>query len=83
MEALLRHILEGIVDHPEDITIKTSENQYGVLLLDVTVNPEDMGKVIGRNGKVISAIRKLLKVKAIKMGKRFQLELVDQEIQRD
>ncbi|MGI5827458.1 MAG: KH domain-containing protein [Patescibacteria group bacterium] len=83
MEVLLRYILEGIVDHPEDIEITSSENEYGHISLEVRVNPEDMGKVIGKNGKIISAIRKILKVKAMKTGKRFNLELVDQQVRQD
>jgi uncharacterized protein len=79
MEELLRYILEEIVDNPKDINITTSENEYGHITLEVRVNPEDMGKIIGKNGKIISAIRKLLKVKAMKMDRRFNLELIDQQ----
>jgi predicted RNA-binding protein YlqC (UPF0109 family) len=81
MEELLRYILKGIVDHPEDIKINSSESEYGFIVLTATVHPEDMGKVIGKNGKVISAIRRILKIKAIKTGKRFQLEITEPQSQ--
>lgn len=83
MQSLLQYILEGIVDHPEDIDIQTTESQYGYIVLNVKVNSEDMGKVIGKNGKVINSIRKLLRVKAIKLGRRVQVELIDSQWQMD
>jgi uncharacterized protein len=78
MQELLHYILEGIVDHPEDIVINTFDDEYGCQHLEVNVNPEDMGRVIGKKGQVISSIRKILRIKAMKMGKRFQLTLLDQ-----
>lgn len=77
MEQLLRFLLENIVDHPQDIQIKQYNNDYGVLVLEAKVNPEDMGKVIGKEGKIISAIRSILKIKAIKSGVHFQFNLVE------
>ncbi|NMC36129.1 KH domain-containing protein [Candidatus Beckwithbacteria bacterium] len=79
MQELLHYILEGIVDHPEDIEIRGNESEFGFINLEVKVNPEDMGKVIGKRGQTIGAIRKLLRVKAIKLGKRFQLTLLDEQ----
>ena len=77
MQALLQFILEGIVDNPKDIIINTSEDQYGFTTYDVSINPNDMGKIIGKNGKTISAIRKILKIRSMKTGKKFQLNLID------
>ncbi len=77
MQALLRYILENIVEHPEAIDIRTSENPYGFVTIDFSVHQEDMGRVIGKSGKVIDAIRKVLKVKAIKQGIRLQLNLIE------
>ncbi|PIP52848.1 RNA-binding protein [Candidatus Beckwithbacteria bacterium CG23_combo_of_CG06-09_8_20_14_all_34_8] len=77
MEKLLHFLLENIVDHPEDIVINQYENDYGVTVLEASVHPEDMGKVIGKEGKIISAIRKILKVKAIKSGIHFQFTLLE------
>jgi len=77
MENLLRFILENIVDHPEDIKINQYQNDYGITVLEASVNPEDMGKVIGKEGRIISAIRKIMKVKAIKSGVHFQFTLLE------
>lgn len=77
MEELLKFILENIVDHPEDIKINIEENELGFLEINFSVHPEDMGQVIGKQGKTISAIRKVLKVKAVKLGKRFSLNITE------
>lgn len=75
MENLLKFILENLVDHPDDIKIESEESDHGYIVLKLTVHPDDMGKVIGKNGKIISAIRKILRVKAMKLGKRINLDL--------
>ncbi len=77
MEQLLRFLLENIVDNPKDIVIDSSVNEYGVTVLEARVHPDDMGKVIGKEGKIISAIRRILKIKAIKNGIHFQFTLLE------
>ncbi|NMB56331.1 KH domain-containing protein [Candidatus Beckwithbacteria bacterium] len=79
MEKLLRFILENIVDHPEDIKIQTKESEYGYNLIEFEVNPEDMGRIIGKGGKIISSIRKIIKIKAMKLGKRVNINLLEPE----
>lgn len=79
MKQLLQFILESIVDFPQDIVINEHTNEYGILVLEVSVNPQDMGKVIGKEGKIISAIRRILKVKAIKEDIRFQFTLLESQ----
>jgi len=77
METLLRFILENIVDHPDMIVINQYQNDYGVTVLEASVDPEDMGKVIGKEGNIISAIRRILKIKAIKSDINFQFNLLE------
>ena len=58
--AFLEYIVKALVDHPEDVSIVESKDNLGVLLT-LTVHPDDMGKVIGRGGKIATmAIRPLL-----------------------
>ena len=76
---LVKYLVTQIVDHPEDIQIKESVDETNSRLIILTVNPEDMGKVIGKGGKIISAIREIVKVKAIKIQQRVRLVLKDPE----
>lgn len=70
MQKLIEFILNSIVDKPEDVEISEKETESGVINYLVKVHPDDMGKVIGRGGQIIRAIRTLLKVKAVKDKKR-------------
>lgn len=60
-QEFLEYVVKALVDHPEDVVITKSVDNFGVLLT-LTVHPDDMGKVIGRGGKLATqAIRPLLK----------------------
>lgn len=74
MKNILLYILSSIVDHPEEIAIK-EEDQEGTTNFIVSVAKEDMGKVIGKNGKIIRAIRNVLKIPAIKNNQRIFVTL--------
>ncbi len=52
----LEHLVRGIVDSPEDVVVRARSNRRGELL-EVRVNPEDLGRVIGRNGRTAKALR--------------------------
>jgi hypothetical protein len=65
MKNLIEFILNHIVDHPEDVKVEESEDERG-FVYTIHVNPEDMGKVIGKQGRVIQSIRQLAKVRAVK-----------------
>jgi predicted RNA-binding protein YlqC (UPF0109 family) len=80
MKQLLEYIVPNIVNHPEDVEInETSEN--GVVTLTIKVNPEDTGRVIGKAGKVIKAIRQIARVIAIKQGVRVNIDVLDGQSQ--
>lgn len=74
MEELIKYILNKIVDHPGDFKIESLQNE-GLVTITAKLNPEDMGKVIGRGGKTISAIRSLVKILATKDQKRFNFNV--------
>lgn len=77
MKQLLEYIVPNIVNHPEDVVInETDEN--GLTNLSIKVNPEDMGRVIGKSGKVIKAIRQIGRIIAIKKGIRVNIDVVDE-----
>lgn len=77
MKELLEHILKNIVTNPDALEIKVSEEE-GREVYTISVDPQDMGRVIGKNGKVIKAIRALAHVVAIRQNKRFRINLADE-----
>ncbi len=75
MKELVEYIAKSLVDDPSQVHV--TEVQRGAsTLLELEVAPEDMGRVIGRNGRVANAMRILVRVLAAKEGKRVTLEIV-------
>lgn len=67
MKNLLEFILIHLVDNPEEVKVEVNEDDRGTTYL-LHVHPDDMGKVIGKKGSVINAIRSIAKIRAIKEG---------------
>lgn len=78
MKDLLLYILKHLVENPDDVFVTETTNPSGEILLEVKVNPEDMGLIIGKGGKVIKSIRNLVRTKAIVENKRFNLVLLEE-----
>jgi uncharacterized protein len=76
MKNLLEFLLLHLVDHPEDIVIDEVEEENQTRFV-IHVHPEDMGKVIGKRGAVIDAIRKISKVRAVKEGIRAYVSVAE------
>jgi uncharacterized protein len=76
MKNLLEYLLIHLVDYPEDVVIEENETDRGFEYL-LKVNPEDMGRVIGKRGAVIESIRSIAKVRAVKEGIRVFIKLED------
>lgn len=74
MKDALLYIVSSIVDNPKKVNIEETE-QDEITNFAVTVAKEDMGKVIGKEGKIIRAIRNLMKIPAIKQNKRINIVL--------
>lgn len=70
----LEYIIKALVNHPEDVKIKRTVDEMGVLMT-LDVSPEDMGKVIGRSGNTAKAIRILLRVVGMKNNARINLKI--------
>lgn len=79
MKDLLVYILKSIVDNPDEVVVEEQVKEDGFVVLNVAVNQADMGKVIGREGKIIKAIRSLVRVVAIRENKRVSVELQDSD----
>jgi predicted RNA-binding protein YlqC (UPF0109 family) len=70
----LEHLVKGIVDHPDDVEVAERSTNRGDLL-EVRVNPEDLGRVIGRAGRTAKALRTL--VAALADGRHVRVDVVD------
>ena len=77
MKDTLHFIVSSIVDNPDAVGIDEQEED-GITNFILTVAPEDMGKVIGKEGKVIRSIRNIMKIKAMKFDKRIKISLAEQ-----
>jgi predicted RNA-binding protein YlqC (UPF0109 family) len=76
MKDILVYLLTNIVDTPDEVAVDESEAD-GVTTFTIHVAPTDMGKVIGKEGKIIRSIRNILKVKAMKEDKRIYVTLAE------
>jgi predicted RNA-binding protein YlqC (UPF0109 family) len=76
LEALLAYLAKALVDHPDRVELKASQAE-GAWLYELKVAPSDIGKVIGRDGRTVNAMRTLLAAAAQKKGERAKLEIVD------
>ena len=76
MKDLVAFIVESLVDNPEEVQV-TEVRGRGSTVVELAVSQPDMGRVIGKCGRVIDSIRTLLQVRAAKDGKRVELELLE------
>ena len=71
-------IINGIVDHPEDVKVERKVDEMGVLI-SLTVNPQDMGQVVGKSGSTAKSIRTLLRVIGAKNNARVNFKIIEPE----
>jgi len=74
LAAAVAHLVKGIVDHPEDVEVASRSHARGEVI-EVHVNPEDLGRVIGRSGRTAKALRTV--VKALADGRHVRVDVVD------
>lgn len=77
-QAFLEYVIKALVDNPDDVKVERKVDEMGVLLT-LDVNPNDMGKVIGRSGNTAKAIRILLRVVGMKHNARVNLKINEPE----
>lgn len=75
MKELVEFIAKSLVDNPDHVSITQVDGEKSVIL-ELRVAPEDMGKVIGKQGRIAKAIRTVLKAAAAKEGKRVVVEIM-------
>ncbi|MCE9671296.1 KH domain-containing protein [Myxococcus stipitatus] len=76
MEQLLTYLARALVDQPDQVGLRMSDVD-GARLFELKVAPEDVGKVIGRDGRTVNALRTLLNAAAQKAGQKVRLEILD------
>lgn len=76
MKELVEEIAKALVDHPEEVQVRSVEGEQ-VTVLELKVAPDDLGKVIGRQGRTAKSIRTLLGAAGMKLRKRFTLEILE------
>ena len=76
MKMLLEHIVKALVDFPEQVSVNQVDSER-MIALELKVAPEDMGKVIGKQGRIAKAIRTVISAAAVKENKRVVVEIVE------
>lgn len=75
MKQLLEHIARALVDNPDQVEVRTIEEERAIIL-ELRVAPEDMGKVIGKQGRIIKAIRIVINSAATRDDRRVVVEII-------
>lgn len=77
MKEILEYVVRAIVDEPDAVRVVETRRDDGTILLDLSVSEGDMGRVIGRRGHNIQAIRSVIRAAAIRAGVHARIELSD------
>jgi predicted RNA-binding protein YlqC (UPF0109 family) len=77
LKDLLEYLAKGLVDRPDEVSVESFEEDDGTLVLELHVADDDVGKVIGRSGRTVNAIRTVIRAAAVKHGRRVLVDVVD------
>ena len=77
MREMVEYIVKQIVDNPDQVKVEEAKGEK-VILLEISVAKEDMGKVIGKGGRIANAIRTLVAAAAAKIKKRVMVEILEE-----
>ena len=77
MKDLIEYIARSLVDDPNQVQVGQSRGSAGKIRLELHVSREDMGRVIGKSGRVANAMRILLRVAAAREGKQVSLDVIE------
>jgi len=81
MQAFLDYVIKALVDRPDAVSISPVD-RHGLTVYELRLHPTDVGKIIGRQGATINAIRSLLQAGSAKKGLRAALEIVEEDDRR-
>lgn len=77
-QQFVEYVIKSLVEHPEDVVVERLIDEKGVLLT-LTVNPEDLGRVIGKRGGTAQSVRTLLRALGTKNDARYNLKIVNND----
>ncbi|AZS16138.1 KH domain-containing protein [Paenibacillus woosongensis] len=75
MEQLVGVIAKALVDHPDDVRVEVVEKEH-LIVYELSVHPDDVGKVIGKQGRIAKALRTVVASAAVKMDKRVTVDII-------
>ena len=78
MQAFLEQVVKGLVDHPDSVKI-TEVDQEKATVYELRLHSTDIGRVIGKSGRTVNAIRSLMQAGSAKAGKFTRLEIIDEK----
>jgi uncharacterized protein len=74
---LVEFLARALVDDPDAVTVESFEEDDGTLVYEITVAEDDVGKVIGRSGRTVNALRAVVRAAAVRDGRRVLVDIVD------
>ncbi len=77
MDELLAYLARALVDEPDQVEVESFEEEDGTIVLELRVAEGDAGKVIGRGGRTVAALRNVIKASSVKQGRRVLVDVVD------
>ena len=75
LQELVEYIARALVDNPDEVRVRQIEGET-VIIFEVSVAPEDLGKIIGRQGRIANALRTIVKAAASRQGKKATVEIL-------
>ncbi|OLD48422.1 MAG: RNA-binding protein [Armatimonadetes bacterium 13_1_40CM_3_65_7] len=76
MRDMVEFIAKALVDHPDAVHVRQVEGERAIVI-EVKVAPDDVGKIIGRQGRIVNALRTVVKAAAVRTGKRVTVEILE------
>jgi uncharacterized protein len=77
VKELLEYLARALVDHPEQVSVDSFEEDDGTLVYELSVAEDDVGKVIGRGGRTVGALRNVVRASSVRHGKRVLVDVVE------
>jgi predicted RNA-binding protein YlqC (UPF0109 family) len=77
MKELLEYLVRRLVEQPDEVKVRETEEEDGTIVLELSVGEDDYGSVIGRGGRTASALRTVVKTAAVKERRRVFVDIID------